>query len=104
MFCCRSDPYITNVPPVNSWYDNYQNWLVNGSAYSRQLVNGRAPNETAFNGWLKVRPGMMQRGCPVKPSCCNVHAVVMCGAHNVLGKPGAGRGQLWYHGCTPTSK
>eukprot|EP00198_Chlamydomonas_reinhardtii_P012461 XP_001701798.1 sterol sensing 5-transmembrane protein [Chlamydomonas reinhardtii] len=48
-----SDPYITNVPPVNSWYDNYQNWLVNGSAYSRQLVNGRAPNETAFNGWLK---------------------------------------------------
>ncbi|KAG2425628.1 hypothetical protein HYH02_015000 [Chlamydomonas schloesseri] len=47
-----SDPYITDVPPVNSWYDDYQKWL-NSSAYAGQLVNGRAPNETAFNGWLK---------------------------------------------------
>ncbi|KXZ49350.1 hypothetical protein GPECTOR_22g944 [Gonium pectorale] len=49
-----ANPYITDVPAVTSWYVEFQAWL-NGpvSPYKAQLVGNRAPNETAFNAWLK---------------------------------------------------
>ncbi|GLC70304.1 hypothetical protein PLESTF_000957100 [Pleodorina starrii] len=50
----KNDKYITSVPPVSSWYVNFQSWLNRpGGPYVEQLVGGRAPNETAFNAWIQ---------------------------------------------------
>jgi hypothetical protein len=44
---------IAAVPPVSSWYDSYSGWLNRtASPYRASLVDGRAPNQTAFYAWL----------------------------------------------------
>ncbi|KAG2500556.1 hypothetical protein HYH03_001327 [Edaphochlamys debaryana] len=50
-----ANPYITDSPRINSWYDRFQTYINSPvSPYTGQLVAGRAPNETAFEAWVQA--------------------------------------------------
>ncbi|KAG2500557.1 hypothetical protein HYH03_001328 [Edaphochlamys debaryana] len=50
-----ANPYITDSPRINSWYDRFQTYISGPSfPYTGQLVAGRAPNETAFEAWVQA--------------------------------------------------
>lgn len=47
----NADPYVGG--PIETWYAQYSTWLQQDSNYTDVLVDGKAPNATVFNVWLR---------------------------------------------------
>ncbi|CAD7700500.1 unnamed protein product [Ostreobium quekettii] len=52
MDATRQNPFVTDKPPVFGWYEDFSAWL-NTSAPASDLVDGRAPNATAFTDLVR---------------------------------------------------